>query len=168
MRVPAWQGDWETRIYDRVRQLDFATLTAFADARPTATLEQLARELGPEKDIAPVQVEWLLRHEAQETQRVHRFARSALVRQVHEVFPRGWMRGERAEWNRILVGAEWITALGEERRAAAERVWDSLMKIASIGWLPSSPDDPILVQAFREGRFQEDGPGEKGETGGPP
>jgi hypothetical protein len=175
MRIPAWQGNWEKRIYGRVFQRDFASLTAFADTRPTVTLEQLARELGPEKDIAPVQVEWLLLDEARKTGRGHRFARPALVRQVHEFFPQGWNRADRPspgpsspdEWCRVSVYSTWRGGAGlrEEYDAETDRVFDSLERIAPVGWLPSGPDDPIIVQAFREGRFPEDS--DAGKPGGP-
>jgi hypothetical protein len=166
MKVPSWEGDWKNRIYDRVFQHDFRSLTSFADARPTATLEQLAQELGPH--VAPVQLEWLLRDEAKEDGRVHRFARSALARQVHECFPQGWMRGDRVDWYRASVYSDWRGCVGEEYNAPTNRVWDSLKKIAHVGWLPSGPDDPIIVQVFREGRFPEDADGNKGgEAGGP-
>lgn len=175
MIVPAWQGNWEKRIYDRLFQLDFASLTAFADRRPIATLERLAQELGPGSDVAPVQLEWLLRHEAREAGRVHRFARGVLVRQMHEYFPRGWMRADRPspgpsspnEWCRASLYATWCGRVGEEYDAPAERVWDSLQEIAAVGWLPVNPDDPIIVQAFREGQFPEDAdPDKKGEPRG--
>jgi hypothetical protein len=176
MRVPAWEGNWEKRIYDRVFQRDFPSLTAFADSRPTATLKDLAEELASENDVAPGQLERLLRHEAQETRHVHRFARSALVRQMHEYFSQGWMRADKPspgpsspdEWCRASVYATWSGCVGEEYDAPTDRVWDSLKKIARVGWLPSGPDDPIIVQAFREGRFPEDADANKdGETGGP-
>ena len=165
MTIPAWEGNWEKRIHDRVFARDFRDLTAFAEARPTATLMQLADELGPQDDIAAVQLELLLRDEALAAARIHRFARSALVRKVHENFPRGWNRADTPspgpsspdEWCRASVWAEWVTWLGEEHKAAAKRVWHSLERHVSTGWLPSGPDDSIIVQAFREGGFPEDG-----------
>jgi hypothetical protein len=176
MKIPAWQGNWEKRIYDRVFQRDFPTLTALADSRPTATLKELARDLGPEKDIAPIQVEWLLRHEAEQSRMFHRFARSVLVREIHAFFPQGWNRATRPapgpsppdEWCRAGIWADWVIGLGESHKTAAKRVWHSLERTAAVGWLPSGPDDPIIVQAFREGGFPEDGDAtETGETNGP-
>jgi hypothetical protein len=157
MRVPAWQGDWEKRVYDRVSQRDFPSVTAFADSRPTASLKELAHELGRDKDVAALQLERLLRREARDTGRVHRFARAALVREIHEFFPRGWMRGERVDFSRASVWAKWISRLGDEHEAAADRVWESLERRVAEGWLPSGPDDPIILKAFQEGRFPEDG-----------
>jgi hypothetical protein len=152
----AWQGDWEKRIYERVHERDFSSLAAFSESRPTASLKQLARELGPENDIAAVQLEQLLRQEARSTGRINRFARSALVREVNEFFPDGWMRGDSTDFRRAGVWAKWIARLGEEHDAPADRVWHSLERAAPTGWLPSGPDDPIIVQVFKEGSFPED------------
>ena len=51
----AWQGNLKARLYERVRERGYDSLTAFAEARPTASLVELADELGPD-DIAAVQV----------------------------------------------------------------------------------------------------------------
>jgi hypothetical protein len=170
MRIPAWEGQWKERVHARLLERDFSSLTIFADARPTATLQELAEELGPQGDVAPVQIEWLLRIEAEDAGRIHRFARSALVRQIHEFFPQGWNRAARPapgpsspeEWCRSRVYSTWSTEIGEEHDAVADRVFDALEKLAPHGWLPAGPDDPIIAHAFRDGRFPEDkGAGEK-------
>jgi hypothetical protein len=163
MTIPAWEGDWERRIYDRVFERDFRNLSAFAESRPTATLMQLADELGPQ-DVAAVQLETLLRSEAQRDGCVHRFARGVLVREVHKYFPQGWMRGEDADFARASVYAKWRSRIGEEYDAATDSVWASLKKSAPVGWLPSGPDDSIILHAFREGGFPEDG--ETSKVGG--
>ena len=51
----SWQSNWKVRLYERVRERGYNSLTAFAEARPTASLVALADELG-EDDIAAVQV----------------------------------------------------------------------------------------------------------------
>jgi hypothetical protein len=78
------------------------------------------------------------------------------------------MRGDTVDFSRASVWAEWVSRLGEEHRAAAESVWDRLKRLASVGWLPMGVDDPIILEAFREGRFPEDSDASKsGETSGP-
>ncbi len=42
----AWEGNWRVRLYERVRERGCSSLTAFAEARPTASLVALADELG--------------------------------------------------------------------------------------------------------------------------
>ncbi len=43
----SWQGNWRVRLYERVRERGYDSLTAIAEARPTASLVALAEELGP-------------------------------------------------------------------------------------------------------------------------
>jgi hypothetical protein len=48
-----WRGNWRVRLYERVRERGYDSLTAFANARPTASLVALAEELG-EDDVVGV------------------------------------------------------------------------------------------------------------------
>ena len=34
----SWQGNWKARLYERVRERGYDSLTAFADARPAVPL----------------------------------------------------------------------------------------------------------------------------------
>ena len=47
----AWQGHWRVRLYERVRERGYDSLTAFAEARPAVSLEcwpkSLARTTSP-------------------------------------------------------------------------------------------------------------------------
>jgi hypothetical protein len=42
----SWEGNWPARLYERVREHGYSSLTAFAEARPTLPLVELAEELG--------------------------------------------------------------------------------------------------------------------------
>jgi hypothetical protein len=42
----SWKGNWKVRLYERVRERGYDSLTAFAEARPTLPLVELAQELG--------------------------------------------------------------------------------------------------------------------------
>src|SRR5689334_14658097 len=84
-----WEGNWRARLYERVRERGYDSLTAFANARPTASLVALAEELG-EEDIAGVQVLSGLLAEAEQRKQVTRFVRDALVRELSECLPDGW------------------------------------------------------------------------------
>ena len=44
--ISAWQGNWLVRLSERVRDRGYDSVTAFAEARPTASLVELADELG--------------------------------------------------------------------------------------------------------------------------
>ncbi|HLM45826.1 MAG TPA: NUDIX hydrolase, partial [Myxococcaceae bacterium] len=85
----AWQGNVKARLYERVRERGYDSLTAFAEARPTASLVALADELG-EDDIAAVQVFSGLVAEAERNRKVTRLVRSQLVRELFQHLPNGW------------------------------------------------------------------------------
>ena len=51
----SWGGNWKIRLYERVRERGYTSLTAFAEARPTASLVTLAEELS-EGAISAVQL----------------------------------------------------------------------------------------------------------------
>ncbi len=85
----AWQGKWKARLYERVRERGYDSLTAFAEARPAVPLVELAEELGKE-DVAGVQVLSGLLAEAEQRKQVTRFVRDVLVRQLSQSLPNGW------------------------------------------------------------------------------
>ena len=84
----AWQGNWVVRLYERVRERGYTSLTAFADARPTTSLVELAEELG--EDVAGVQVFKGLVEEAERNRQLTRLVRGQLVRELSESLPDGW------------------------------------------------------------------------------
>ncbi|WP_338268050.1 hypothetical protein [Corallococcus caeni] len=81
----AWQGNIKARLYERVRERGYDSLTAFADARPAVPLFVLADELG--NDVAAVQVLSGLLYEAEQHKRVTRFVRDVLLASPP---PPGW------------------------------------------------------------------------------
>src|SRR5690349_7316422 len=85
----SWEGNWKVRLYERVRDLGYDSLTAFAAARPAVPLYLLAEELG-EDDVAAVQVFSGLLAEAERRKQVTRLVRDVLVRELAEGFPDGW------------------------------------------------------------------------------
>ena len=50
----AWRGNWKVRLYERVQERGYDSLTAFAEARPSVPLVELAEELG-EDDFTAAQ-----------------------------------------------------------------------------------------------------------------
>ena len=170
MSTRAWRGDWYERLKERVRSYGFATVTEFADTQPTASLLTLTGQLAEERDIAALQIQKLLIDEAEATGTMERCAKSLLVRNLREELPGGWP----AEWNhdvtmrRASAYGEWAAALGERYQPSYRAIGDTL-KAAALdttlippGWLPAGPDDPILVEIFRQHWHepeQEDSPG---------
>jgi hypothetical protein len=154
-RANPWDGDWEKRIYDRVRARNFASLTEFADAQPHASYRELTKDLGD--DVAIVQLETLLRDEAKKHGRAERFARSSLVRLLREYCADGWDCGDNFKFRAARAFASWVSTLGVGYESAAERTWGLLKsRRPPKGWCPDNPDDPLLKDVFGEALFGEE------------
>jgi len=143
----AWQGNVKARLYERVSERGYASLTAFAEARPTASLVALAEELGPD-DIAGVQVFSGLVAEAERDNRVTRLVRAQFVRELHECLPTGWP-AVMDDANRFKVAhalGSWTAFTPETHE---ERVRQARVALRATppppGWRPLGPDDELLL-----------------------
>lgn len=162
--LAAWQGDWHARLTDRLRGRGFTSATDYVADRATVSLLVLADELSEgHDDVAAEQIRRRLIAEARQGGNIERCARDLLVRSLHEKLPEGW----HADWG-VDVPGDRTTPIA--RRAIALGGWtssisvhlpeydDVLMGIAltlrdsspPAGWLPSSADDPVLLEIFRE------------------
>jgi hypothetical protein len=143
----SWQGTWKVRIYERVRERGYDSLTAFADARPTASLVELADELG-EDDINGVQVFSGLVAEAERRHQLMRLTRGQLVRELSEGLPDGWP-AVLDDANRFKVArtlSTWIAFTPETHKERARQVSDALLATPPPpGWRPLGPDDELLL-----------------------
>jgi len=142
-----WQGNVKARLYERVRERGYDSLTAFAEARPTATLVELADELGPD-DIAAVQVFSGLVGEADRSGKVTRLVRGQLVRELWEFLPDGWpsVLDDENRFNVAHALGSWISFTPETHKERADRASDALLASPPPpGWRPLGPDDELLL-----------------------
>ncbi len=155
MGAGAWQGDWVARLYERVKQLGFDSVSSFAASMPGATLFDLADTLGG--DVAAIQIERVMHAEAEDAATIEAFAKDMLVRQLRERLPKGWGIGSNFVSEAAGAWAAWKGMLDEKFGPAAVQMWHWL-KAAEIpaGWLPEGPNDPIIERAFAEVRFGAD------------
>ena len=141
-----WQGNWKARLYERVRERGYDSITAFADARPTASLVALAEELGKD-DVVGVQVLSGLLAEAEQRKQVTRFVRDVLVRMLSQSLPDGWP-AELDDKNRFAVAkalGRWFGYTPDTHKERADRVGDALLADPPPpGWRPLGPDDELL------------------------
>ncbi|ATB40315.1 NUDIX hydrolase [Cystobacter fuscus] len=142
----SWEGNWKVRLYERVRELGYDSLTAFADARPTASLVALAEELGPD-DVAGVQVFSGLVAEAERNHQVTRLVRGQLVRELCACLPNGWP-AVLDDANRFKVAKAlglWSSFTPTTHEERVRRAGDALLATPpSPGWRPLGPDDELL------------------------
>lgn len=183
MRVPPWEGDWKARLAERLAEHGFATISAFADSRPGTAPKALTDELRRmidagggvlAGDLAPVQLLWALLDEAKAGHRIEQRARDLFVRGLRDALPKGWppARGETSPETRKPLGLALILWSGDIRSHLPEYATtvtaaaDAFLTDRSIpvGWLPTSVDDPLLVELFRR-HWRE--PSEKHSTADP-
>ena len=143
----AWQGNVKARLYERVREHGYDSLTAFAKARPAVPLYLLAEELGKD-DVAAVQVLSGLLGEAEQRKQVTRFVRDVLVRELSEGLPNGWP-AVLNDANRFEVAkalSSWIAYTPDIHQDRARQVSAALLaKSPPPGWRPLGPDDELLL-----------------------
>jgi hypothetical protein len=143
----AWQGSWKTRLYERVRERGFTSLTAFAEARPAVPLYVLAEELGKD-EIAGVQVLSGLLAEAEQRKQVTRFVRDVLVRLLSQSLPEGWPT-VMDDANRFKVAkalGSWFAYTPDSHKDRADQAGDALLATPPPpGWRPLGPDDELLL-----------------------
>lgn len=141
----AWQGNWRVRLYERVRERGYDSLTAFADARPTESLVELGEALG--EDVAGVQVLSGLLAEAERRNQVSRFVRDVLVRMLYQSLPEGWP-AVLDDVNRFKVAkalGRWSAYMPETHEERVKQVSAVLLATPPPpGWRPLSPDDELL------------------------
>jgi len=143
----AWQGNIKARLYERVRKRGYDSLTAFAEARPTASLVELADELGPD-DIAAVQVFSGLVAEAERSRKVTRLVRGQFVRELLECLPDGWP-AVLDDANRFKIAkalGSWTAFTPTTHEERVRRAGDALLATPPPpGWRPLGPDDELLL-----------------------
>lgn len=142
----SWRGNWVARMYERVRERGYDSLTAFADARPTASLVELAEELGKD-DIAGVQVFKGLVEEADRSHKLTRLVRSQFVRELWACLPNGWpeVMDDASRFKVALALSAWSTYTPVTHEKRVEQARAALRDTPPPpGWRPRGPDDELL------------------------
>jgi hypothetical protein len=143
----SWEGNWKVRLYERVRERGYDSLTAFAEGRPTASLVELAEALGKD-DVAGVQILSGLLAEAERHKRVTRFVRDVAVRMLSQSLPAGWP-AVLDDANRFAVAkalGSWFAYTPDTHKERVDQAGDALLdNPPPPGWCPLGPDDELLL-----------------------
>jgi hypothetical protein len=142
----SWGGNWKIRLYERVRERGYTSLTAFAEARPTASLGTLTEELS-EGAISAVQLFSALVAEAERNHQVTRLVRGQLVRELSQGLPDGWpsVMDDASRFKVAKALGLWSAFTPETHQERVEQVGDVLLALPlPPGWCPLGPDDELL------------------------
>ncbi|WP_420715154.1 NUDIX hydrolase [Corallococcus sp. BB11-1] len=134
------------RLYERVRERGYDSLTAFADAHPAVPLYVLADELGKD-DVAAVQVFSGLLGEAEQRRQVTRLVRDMFVRELAEDFSNGWptVFDDKNRFEVAMALARWGSYTPETHKERVSQAGDALLSHPPPpGWRPLGPDDELL------------------------
>ena len=143
----AWRGNWKARLFERVRERGYDSLTAFAETRPTASMVELAEELG-KGDVVGVQVLGGLHFEAEQRKQVTRFVRDVLVRELWECLPNGWpaVLDDKSSFQVAKALGCWYADTPDTHRERVDQAGEALRASPPPpGWLPRGPDDELLL-----------------------
>jgi hypothetical protein len=141
----SWEGNWPVRLYERVHERGYTSLTAFADAHPTLPLVELAEELGD--DLNAVQVFKVLVEEAERSHQLTRLVRGQLVRELSESLPNGWpaVMDDEARLEVAIALGSWAAFTPVTHKERADQVMAALRADPPPpGWRPLGPDDELL------------------------
>lgn len=143
----SWEGNWQIRLYERVRERGYTSLTAFAEARPTLPLVELAQELGGD-DLNAVQIFKGLVDEAERSHQLTRLVRGQLVRELAESLPNGWpaVLDDEARLEVAIALGSWSAFTPVTHKERADQVSAALLATPPPhGWRPLGPDDELLL-----------------------
>jgi hypothetical protein len=151
--VPAWQGNWNERLYQRIRRFGSETVLEFLAQFPRSTYMELSDKLG--EDVAPVQLQHLQFTEALESGQVREAAMDGLVRVLRDGLLKGWNSREPRNSAANCAYGAWAGMLETRTRIKNPDVllaiWRSIEGAhPPEGWLPDSPKDLILQEAFNK------------------
>lgn len=146
--------EWTEALSRALASRGFASLSAYADSRPEASLAELASDLGG-PDAAPTALEQRLIAEAEVSGAMERCARSLLARDLRQELPEGWQPDNSGDefasqaFRLLGVFLALTTALPAAYQDAIDRVEHAMKTIElPVGWLPDGPDDLALIELF--------------------
>jgi hypothetical protein len=145
---------WQDRLHELLSRSGYASVGAFADSNPLASLDQLADALSI-PDVTAVQLESEMLREALDAQQVARRARDLLSRKL-STLPGGWpgpqsTRSADQETQCMQALASWFPiGFAAEYQVSIIKVALELLSEPTLprGWRPTGPSDPLLVKLF--------------------
>lgn len=153
MELQLASNEWTEALSRTLNCRGFRSLTDYADSLPTASLAELASNLGG----SLFALEQRLVAEAEASGMMERCARDLFARGLRDEFPDGWQPNV-PDRSAAVAGQMYgvatmflmlLMALPEAYHGAVERVELAMGSIElPAGWKPEGPEDPILMELF--------------------
>jgi hypothetical protein len=144
-----WTSDWTSRLSHQINQMGFATIEDFLTAHPGEPYLSLVARIAPW--VAALQLQRLQMLTARALGRLREAAMDALAREINDAYPNGWTDDLSTA---ASVGGRWaalVTVQGNSPELAPITLplFRALLeKKPSIGWRPSSGEDPLIREVF--------------------
>ncbi|QDT25168.1 hypothetical protein Enr10x_04630 [Gimesia panareensis] len=146
----AWSHDWRTFTYEKLRGRGISSVLEYVRNAEATPYEDLASDLGGSQ-LAPIQIQKLLREEISDDIDIEYYMRTSLVRYLRYHVPQGIrMHGD---WNLTLAFGSWAGGMDESMQSRCTKIVKKLKKAFSIcadDWIPLSANDSIIVNVFDE------------------
>jgi hypothetical protein len=113
--------------------------------------------------VPPIDLERFMGDVARQTGRYDQFVRTEAVRRLNEYFSQGFGKSERQQYGLASGWAMWACLFEPLHKRSAREAWDLIESAMRHNphWCPSSPDDELIVGAFRGRSFAPTGGAEK-------
>jgi len=149
-----WVEGWETALRATLERRGYSSLSEYMAKHPGVTYVRIGEALG---GFAALQVQRIQLDEAVATDSLRKTAMDALVRIIRDRLKHGWDVGQNSEYIRASAFAAWDSFFSLGVRCCSfslrtESVWNALEHICPPKrWLPESPSDAIITEAFALG-----------------
>jgi hypothetical protein len=131
-----------------MRVLGGRSARAFLEQHPTAWYADLAVYLRTR--LVPIRLQEGLGLACKDAGDLAWFARDSFVRELRHTAPGGWKRDDPEVLTALIEACAGLRFVDKEMEEHADRAVGYLLGALFIpdGWLPETPDDPHLVEAF--------------------
>jgi hypothetical protein len=148
-----WGGNWRSKIKSRLHAVGCEPVSDFLARFPAEPYITVAERLGD--DVAAFQLEWMQFEEGKSENAIRNLAMDSLAGDLRSHLPAGWRHGAKADFDTAGAYADWVVRLEQQQAEAkvkATAVWETLEELhPPVGWSPSVPRDPLIVDAFTKG-----------------
>ena len=142
------EGNWKVRLYERVRERGYDSLTAFAEARPTASLVAAGRGAWARTTSPGCRCSAGCSPRRSGVSRSRALCAMCLCANCLECLPNGWpaVLDDANRFKVAMALGSWFAYTPETHEERVEQARRALLATPPPpGWRPLGPDDELLL-----------------------